>query len=171
MLFPLLMALGGKSDPLNAHELSQVADAVDTAAVQACFEEALERDPYTTGRVEVAWVVAKGETRKIQLKRDTTGDDAVASCLTAAIEAWPMPAELDGSVLFPFVLITPNRNPVPVRASVKNACETKGVVFRVVSRAVVDVRGLESGVDGCDTPIEVELSGVVEDGVYTLEFQ
>ncbi len=166
----LLLGIGPRVEPLDAQGLAAVTDAVEASDVQRCYEARLQGDPWVTGRIEVFWTVREGHATRVKVERNTTDDDALADCLVEAVEGWAMPAGIEGSVTWPFVLVTPERNPMPVRASVTSACETRGVVVTVAEGAVAQIRGLVSGLDGCSEDLGVELSGPVPDGIYTVEF-
>ncbi len=73
-----------------------IAGARDT--FNACAAAAVLADPTVTGRVTLAWGIAKGKVVADTVIEDTTGSERLATCLATAVRALPYDAALTTSV-------------------------------------------------------------------------
>lgn len=76
------------------------------AAIQACYEKELKRNPSLKGKVVVRFSIStSGRPTDIEIEENTLGNDAVASCIRATIRAWVFPFRPDAEVpvAYPFV--------------------------------------------------------------------
>ena len=68
-----------------------------------CYEEQLRADPGLSGRIEVQWVVGNKRVTSISVLSNTTGNDALAECITKKVKRWRFGEEVQGAVSWPFV--------------------------------------------------------------------
>lgn len=76
------------------------------AALRACYERELKRDPSLQGRVVVRFTITtRGDASDIDIEENTVGTDAVAACLRSVVRGWRLPFQPrdDVPVVFPFV--------------------------------------------------------------------
>ncbi len=98
-----------------APDAGTVAALGDAAAIRAeiaeqarslayCYEKQLKASPGLSGRLEVGWRVAGGRVVGVPtVVADTSGDPALAACVTAKIRAWTFPADVEGELSWPFL--------------------------------------------------------------------
>lgn len=75
-------------------------------AIQQCYEKELKRNPSLKGKVVVRFsITTSGRTGDIDIEENTTGNEAVASCIRTTIRGWvfPFKPESDVPVAYPFV--------------------------------------------------------------------
>ena len=75
-------------------------------AIQQCYEKELKRNPSLKGKVVVRFsITTSGRTGDIDIEENTTGNEAVASCIKTTIRGWvfPFKPESDVPVAYPFV--------------------------------------------------------------------
>lgn len=53
--------------------------------IETCVQQALKRDPDTSGRVAVGWVVQAGKVSGAVVKENTTGNDELGTCIAKVI--------------------------------------------------------------------------------------
>ncbi len=76
------------------------------AAIVACYEKELKRNPSMKGKVVVRFSIAtSGRATEIEIEENTLGNDAVSACIKAIIRTWvfPFKPESEVPVAFPFV--------------------------------------------------------------------
>ncbi len=98
-------------DPeLKPTQVTQVADLVRRNApqLQRCYELALNDQPSLEGRVEIAWTIMDGRSEMVEVYRNTTGSQALASCMVERVERWKYPEGLETDLIYPFVLTRQN---------------------------------------------------------------
>lgn len=75
-----------------------------TGQLTYCYEKQLKVNPNLQGRIEVGWTVVAGAvTGAPYIIANTTGDSALADCVTGKIRRWQFPADADGPMSWPFV--------------------------------------------------------------------
>ncbi len=75
-----------------------------TAALQACYEQGLMRNPAMAGRVRVAWIIdLSGHVGQVRVV-DSALDSLADSCVVEEVRGWafPLPHGSPVSVVFPF---------------------------------------------------------------------
>ncbi|AKF80386.1 hypothetical protein MFUL124B02_11925 [Myxococcus fulvus 124B02] len=75
-------------------------------AIQSCYEKELKRNPSLKGKVVVRFsITPSGRVGDFDIDENTLGNEAVASCIRAAIRAWvfPFKPDSDATVSYPFV--------------------------------------------------------------------
>jgi TonB family protein len=81
------------------------------AAIVACYEKELKRNPSMKGKVVVRFSIStSGRATEIEIEENTLGNDAVSACIKAIIRTWmfPFKPESDVPVAFPFVFSPAN---------------------------------------------------------------
>jgi hypothetical protein len=76
------------------------------AAIVACYEKELKRNPTMKGKVVVRFSIStSGRATEIDIEENTLGNDAVSACIKAIIRTWvfPFKPESEVPVAFPFV--------------------------------------------------------------------
>jgi hypothetical protein len=76
------------------------------AAIVACYEKELKRNPTMKGKVVVRFSISTaGRATEIDIEENTLGNDAVSACIKAIIRTWVFPFKPDSEVpvAFPFV--------------------------------------------------------------------
>ena len=76
------------------------------AAIQGCYEKELRRNLSLKGKLVVGFKITRmGRASEIGVEADTTGNEAVGSCVRAIIRGWvfPFKPENDTAVTYPFV--------------------------------------------------------------------
>lgn len=74
--------------------------------IKYCYEQALNRDSTTSGRVEVSIDIFDGVVEDVHVVGNQTGDTKLAACVESKIRRWQFGAGVDGGVIYPFV-VTP----------------------------------------------------------------
>jgi hypothetical protein len=114
--------LGKKGDAVVRGKMTDTGPEVDTkdvdrealaryvrlrkAAIQACYEKELKRNPTLKGKVVVRFTIGtSGRASEVDIEENTLGNDAVGSCIKAVIRGWVFPFKPDGEVpvAYPFV--------------------------------------------------------------------
>ncbi|MEK6556523.1 MAG: AgmX/PglI C-terminal domain-containing protein [Bdellovibrionota bacterium] len=76
-------------------------------AFHGCYDEALERNPTTKGKIELAWEIGDdGKTSRIETKYNSTGDEDFGKCMAKSLEKVKFEAPPKGQiakVIFPFI--------------------------------------------------------------------
>ncbi len=75
-------------------------------AIQQCYEKELKRNPSLKGKVVVRFsITTQGRTSDIDIEENSTGNEAVASCIKTTIRGWvfPFKPESEVPVAYPFV--------------------------------------------------------------------
>jgi hypothetical protein len=81
------------------------------AAIVACYEKELKRNPTMKGKVVVRFAIStSGRATEIEIEENTLNNDAVSSCIRAIIRTWvfPFKPESEVPVAFPFVFTPSN---------------------------------------------------------------
>jgi TonB family protein len=103
-------AIGGDGD----FDATQVVRLIRQrlSAIRACYERELRRNPQLAGKVTVDFTIqTTGSVSNVRASENTTGDDAVASCVTGVVQRFRWnPGPEGGSVTFsyPFVFAPQN---------------------------------------------------------------
>ena len=73
--------------------------------VRACYERELKGNSQLEGKVTVAWTIREdGSVVGVRIKKNTTGDRGLASCVKKALSKWRFPASRTSSdIEYPFV--------------------------------------------------------------------
>lgn len=114
--------LGSKGDAAIRGRVADAAPEVDSAdvdrealnryvkarkaAIVACYEKELKRNPSMKGKVVVRFSIAtSGRATEIEIEENTLGNDAVGACIKSIIRTWvfPFKPESEVPVAFPFV--------------------------------------------------------------------
>ncbi|NCN41698.1 AgmX/PglI C-terminal domain-containing protein [bacterium] len=92
---------------LTAEEIKRVVDAHENE-VQYCLNQALKLDPGISGRVEISWTIfGQGQVRNTKVAQNTTGSEALATCIMRYLKTWTFPKPASGStadVSFPWIV-------------------------------------------------------------------
>jgi TonB family protein len=89
----------------NPAELARVVRQ-GMAAIRACYERALKRDPRLAGKLVVRFTITPaGTVSLVEVEDDSLGDAEVARCLREVFRRWRFPPPTGGpaEVSFPFV--------------------------------------------------------------------
>lgn len=76
-------------------------------AIKSCYEKELWRNPNLKGRITLRFTIGpSGRITAISAAQNTTGDDAIASCIIGKVENWKFDPPEGGAVTFtyPFIL-------------------------------------------------------------------
>lgn len=76
-------------------------------AIKACYEKELRRNPDLKGRITLRFTIGtSGRITNISVSQNTTGDDAIASCIIDRVQSWKFDPPSGGAVTFtyPFIL-------------------------------------------------------------------
>jgi len=76
------------------------------AAIVACYEKELKRNPSMKGKVVVRFSIStSGRATDIEIEENSLGNDAVGACIKSIIRTWVFPFKPDSEVpvAFPFV--------------------------------------------------------------------
>lgn len=76
----------------------------NSGRVQSCVEQSLKANPSMSGRVVVAFSIAKGRVTESSVQANTTGDDALGGCMARAIRSIRFPEDVTARVEFPYVV-------------------------------------------------------------------
>ncbi len=76
--------------------------------VKYCYEAQLKSDPSLSGRVEVQFTVNKGRVASASVFGNSTGSDPLAKCIVGKVRKWKFPEEIQGDIVYPFVLSPSN---------------------------------------------------------------
>lgn len=72
--------------------------------LQYCYEKQMKVNPSLEGRIEVGWTVTGGAVSGAPyIIANTTGDSALADCVTGKIRRWTFPADVEGDMSWPFL--------------------------------------------------------------------
>jgi outer membrane biosynthesis protein TonB len=103
-------AIGGDGDFNQALVVALIRQRL--SAIRACYETQLRRNPQLAGKVTVDFTIqTTGAVSGVRASENTTGDDAVASCVTGVVSRFRWnPGPEGGSVMFsyPFVFAPQN---------------------------------------------------------------
>ncbi|MGC6416616.1 MAG: TonB family protein [Bradymonadia bacterium] len=95
---------------LSASSISSVVRR-RAGAVRSCYEKQLKKNPNLNGSVKVRiTILESGRVGSAKIAGNSTGDSAVASCITSRVKRWRFPKPDGGSVTVtvPFVLSKAN---------------------------------------------------------------
>ena len=100
-------AIDGELDP------AVVANTVRQrmAAIKACYERGLKRNPNLGGKIVLIWTITPaGTVTDVDVDSDTMGDASVVDCIKSMIKRWRFAAPAGGpvEVQFPFVFTASN---------------------------------------------------------------
>ncbi len=114
--------LGAKGDAAIRGRVADAAPEVDSsdvdrealnryvkarkAAIVACYEKELKRNPSMKGKVVVRFSIStSGRATEIEIEENSLGNDAVGACIKSIIRTWVFPFKPDSDVpvAFPFV--------------------------------------------------------------------
>ena len=90
-----------------SHEAVQGVVKAHLYEIRACFERASLKEPSSTGKVVIEWVVATdGRTRDVRIKSSAAKDPSLATCYADAVKSWRFPKPQGGSVTvtYPFLV-------------------------------------------------------------------
>ena len=76
-------------------------------AIKACYEKELRRNAGLKGRITLRFTIGtSGRITNIDVSQNTTGDDAIASCIIDKVQSWKFDPPSGGAVTFtyPFIL-------------------------------------------------------------------
>jgi len=76
-------------------------------AIKACYEKELRRNPSLNGRITLRFTIGtSGRITSINASQNTTGDEAIASCIISKVQDWKFDPPTGGAVTFtyPFIL-------------------------------------------------------------------
>jgi TonB family protein len=76
-------------------------------AIKACYEKELRRNQKLSGRITIRFTIGTaGRITNINASQNTTGDDAIASCIIDKVQGWKFDPPSGGAVTFtyPFIL-------------------------------------------------------------------
>jgi len=76
-------------------------------AIKACYERELRRNPGLNGRITLRFTIGtSGRITSINASQNTTGDEAIASCIISKVQDWKFDPPTGGAVTFtyPFIL-------------------------------------------------------------------
>jgi hypothetical protein len=76
--------------------------ATQLPQLEHCLADARSRDPDVTGSITLQWAVADGRALDASVVEDSTGDHALASCVSRRAARWTFPPGTNGTV-GPFV--------------------------------------------------------------------
>ncbi len=106
------VVLGSLGPPSS--DLASIEPVVERhlCQIEACYQQHLRVDPELAGRLETTWFITNGRVSNAKVFANSTGDDALASCVTRHIRTWRFPVDLepDIRVTCPFIL-TPDPAP------------------------------------------------------------
>jgi hypothetical protein len=74
--------------------------------IKYCYEQALNRDSTTSGRVEVSIDIFDGVVEDVHVVGNQTGDAKLGACVESKIRRWQFGDGVNGGVIYPFV-VTP----------------------------------------------------------------
>lgn len=89
-------------EPVEVLSVDRVIRRYSTQT-QYCHETAKERYSQVAGRIELAWVIEEGAVSRVEVLDNTTGDEAMASCVARKVQRWRFPSETTEEVRHPFV--------------------------------------------------------------------
>lgn len=72
--------------------------------IQSCYEQQLKSNPNLGGRVAVEIEITSGRVTTVVVAENTTGDSALASCISKRIRGWRFASDVTDSVYLPFAL-------------------------------------------------------------------
>jgi len=103
-------AIGGDGDFDQSNVTRLIAQRI--SAIRACYEAQLRRNPTLSGKVTVEFTIqTTGSVSGVRASENTTGDAAVATCVTGVVSRFRWnPGPVGGSVQFayPFVFAPQN---------------------------------------------------------------
>lgn len=71
--------------------------------IKACYANELKNNPNLAGRVEVSWFIEGGRATSILVTINTTGSDALATCIKRRVQTFDFPKEATGNMAVPYV--------------------------------------------------------------------
>ncbi|MAY81768.1 MAG: hypothetical protein CL930_13440 [Deltaproteobacteria bacterium] len=74
--------------------------------VQYCYELILKDKPDVAGRLAISLEIEAGQVTQAAVSENTTGSDALETCVTNKILRWRFSPEITESVYLPFALST-----------------------------------------------------------------
>lgn len=74
------------------------------AQIQSCYEQQLKSNPNLGGRVAVEIEITSGRVTTVVVAENSTGDAALASCISKRIRGWRFASDVTDSVYLPFAL-------------------------------------------------------------------
>ncbi|MFT5583181.1 MAG: hypothetical protein ACI9VR_000759 [Cognaticolwellia sp.] len=92
---------GPGAPPLNAQLLPYIIKY--SGQVKYCYETGLKSNATLSGRVEIAMVLSQGRVTSATVQKNSTGDEALGTCIAVKVARWPFPSELSGETVYPFV--------------------------------------------------------------------
>lgn len=100
------LSVGQEEAMLEQGDANSIRTVVKKYAgqVKYCYESQLKNDPSLAGRVEISWTVNRGRVVSANVFANTTGNDPLAQCIVGKISKWRFPEDVQGEVVFPFVL-------------------------------------------------------------------
>ncbi len=72
--------------------------------IQSCYEQQLKSNPTLGGRVAVEIEITGGRVTTVVVAENSTGDAALASCISKRIRGWRFASDVTDSVYLPFAL-------------------------------------------------------------------
>ena len=72
--------------------------------IQSCYEQQLKSNPNLGGRVAVEIEITSGRVTTVVVAENSTGDSALASCISKRIRGWRFASDVTDSVYLPFAL-------------------------------------------------------------------
>lgn len=102
--------LGAADAMLEEGDTASVAKVVRkySGQVKYCYEAQLKSDPGLAGRVEVQFTVNKGRVASASVFGNSTGSDPLGKCIVGKVRKWKFPEEIQGDIVYPFVLTPSN---------------------------------------------------------------
>jgi hypothetical protein len=88
--------------PANAGPVKTAA-AKYKGQLKLCYETELKRNPELEGKVVVEWDIVSGAAKSVEVASNTTGSDALASCIVGKVRTWRFEGAEDGHSSMPFV--------------------------------------------------------------------
>jgi len=78
---------------------------INEKAFQACHESALRSDPNMKGKIVIELTInKKGKVSKTKVRKNTTGNKAVSSCLAGRMKKWRFPEQAETTTaILPFI--------------------------------------------------------------------
>jgi hypothetical protein len=97
----------GSVEPSNPEAADKVKTVVrrNQGQIKACYEAQLLNNPSLSGRVAVTMTIVSGRVTSAKVDENTTGDDALGTCITRKIRSWKFDADVsDEGIYLPFSL-------------------------------------------------------------------
>ncbi len=96
----------GTMDVASGESADAIRDVVKKyqGQIKSCYDQQLKVNPNLSGRVAVSVEISAGRVTTVVVEENSTGDDALGSCITKRIRGWRFPTEVTDSLYLPFAL-------------------------------------------------------------------